>query len=145
MKSTMSGEYENKRNLSNPFFGHICLAPLLCSIRLIIAFIGFFGMIIHFSQKSNVSIALVCMVNHSAIESRYVNTTSSSNLIKSNECTQIQKQNHIVHMCKQTIHLFKTYCFYSRMALFFGRKTHKVWFWVLTFGVISQRRYLLVI
>ncbi|CAF0912444.1 unnamed protein product [Adineta ricciae] len=69
-------------------------APLLCSIRLIIAFIGFFGMIIHFSQKSNVSIALVCMVNHSAIDSRYVNTTSPSNVINSNECSQIKKQHN---------------------------------------------------
>jgi hypothetical protein len=32
-----------------------------------VAFVGFLGMIAHYSQKISVGIALVCMVNHSAI------------------------------------------------------------------------------
>ncbi len=32
------------------------------------AFIGFLGMVAHYSQKISVGIALVCMVNHSAID-----------------------------------------------------------------------------
>jgi len=38
------------------------------SIRVAVAFVGFFGMVAHYSQKISVGIALVCMVNHSAID-----------------------------------------------------------------------------
>lgn len=38
-----------------------------CSIRVAVAFVGFLGMIAHYSQKISIGIALVCMVNHSAI------------------------------------------------------------------------------
>lgn len=31
------------------------------------AFVGFLGMVAHYSQKISVGIALVCMVNHTAI------------------------------------------------------------------------------
>lgn len=49
-------------------------------------------MIVHFSQKTNVSIALVCMVNHSAIEYNH-----DKNLLNRNEyCLQINKTNQIV-------------------------------------------------
>jgi hypothetical protein len=43
------------------------LASFWCSIRVAVAFVGFLGMVAHYSQKINVGIALVCMVNHSAI------------------------------------------------------------------------------
>ncbi len=33
-----------------------------------VAFVGFLGMVAHYSQKISVGIALVCMVNHSAID-----------------------------------------------------------------------------
>lgn len=39
-----------------------------CSIRVAVAFVGFLGMVAHYSQKISVGIALVCMVNHSAID-----------------------------------------------------------------------------
>ncbi|CAF1265078.1 unnamed protein product [Rotaria sordida] len=38
------------------------------SIRVAVAFVGFLGMVAHYSQKISIGIALVCMVNHSAIE-----------------------------------------------------------------------------
>lgn len=41
--------------------------PFYCSIRVAVAFVGFLGMVAHYSQKISVGIALVCMVNHSAI------------------------------------------------------------------------------
>ena len=44
------------------------LVPFWCSIRVAIAFVGFLGMVAHYSQKISVGIALVCMVNHSAID-----------------------------------------------------------------------------
>ena len=37
-------------------------------MRVAVAFVGFLGMVAHYSQKINVGIALVCMVNHSAID-----------------------------------------------------------------------------
>lgn len=46
----------------------IHLVPFWCSIRVAIAFVGFLGMVAHYSQKISVGIALVCMVNHSAID-----------------------------------------------------------------------------
>ncbi|UJR32077.1 hypothetical protein I4U23_019545 [Adineta vaga] len=70
--------------------------PLWCSIRLTITFLAFLGTIVHFSQKSNISIALVCMLNHSAIESRYINTnTSSRNVVINDECLQTNSKDHI--------------------------------------------------
>lgn len=42
-----------------------------CSIRVAVAFVGFLGMVAHYSQKISVGIALVCMVNHSAIDQSY--------------------------------------------------------------------------
>ncbi len=45
----------------------LLLVSFYCSIRVAVAFVGFLGMIAHYSQKISVGIALVCMVNHSAI------------------------------------------------------------------------------
>ncbi|CAF1320943.1 unnamed protein product, partial [Didymodactylos carnosus] len=42
--------------------------PFWISVRVAVAFIGFLGMMCHYSQKVNMSVAIVCMVNHSAIE-----------------------------------------------------------------------------
>ena len=44
------------------------LVSFWCSIRVAVAFVGFLGMVAHYSQKISVGIALVCMVNHSAVE-----------------------------------------------------------------------------
>jgi hypothetical protein len=46
----------------------VLLVSFWCSIRVAVAFVGFLGMVAHYSQKINVGIALVCMVNHSAID-----------------------------------------------------------------------------
>lgn len=51
--------------------------PFWCSVRVVITFVGFLGMMVHFSQKTNISIALVCMVNHSAIELHEMTTSST--------------------------------------------------------------------
>lgn len=60
-------------------------------MRVVITFIGFLGMIVHFSQKTNVSIALVCMINHSAIEHH------QSNIIIHDQCLTLTNQtNHLV-------------------------------------------------
>jgi hypothetical protein len=53
------------------FFGEknsVFLVSFWCSIRVAVAFVGFLGMVAHYSQKISVGIALVCMVNHSAID-----------------------------------------------------------------------------
>ncbi|CAF1030732.1 unnamed protein product [Adineta ricciae] len=64
----MNTRAEEKLKLSVPFW---------CSVRVIITFVGFLGMMVHFSQKTNISIALVCMVNHSAIEQHGMKTSST--------------------------------------------------------------------
>ncbi|CAF1048288.1 unnamed protein product [Rotaria sp. Silwood1] len=69
--------------------------PFWCSMRVIITFMSFLGMIIHFSQKTNVSIALVCMVNHSAIEHHEKNTTKTHLTDMNHYCLQTNKTNHI--------------------------------------------------
>ncbi|CAM4940543.1 unnamed protein product [Rotaria socialis] len=43
-------------------------APFICSIRVAVAFVGFLGMVAHYSQKISIGMALVCMVNHSSID-----------------------------------------------------------------------------
>ena len=54
----------------NPSYTHSSsfLVSFWCSIRVAVAFVGFLGMVAHYSQKISVGIALVCMVNHSAVE-----------------------------------------------------------------------------
>ena len=66
----------------------VCLVPYWNSIRFSIAFIGFLGMVTHFLQRTNISIALVCMVNHTAIEHYY----SSTNKLVNNETRANQIQ-----------------------------------------------------
>ena len=44
------------------------LVSFWLSIRVAVAFVGFLGMVAHYSQKISVGIALVCMVNHTAID-----------------------------------------------------------------------------
>ena len=58
-----------------------------------ITFIGFLGMIVHFSQKTDISIALVCMVNHSAIEHYEKNSTNTRNGKINLNCLQTKKTN----------------------------------------------------
>lgn len=65
-------------------------------MRVMITFMGFLGMIVHFSQKTNISIALVCMVNHTAIEHHEKNSTKSSMTHNTQNCVQTMKINHIV-------------------------------------------------
>lgn len=65
-------------------------------MRIIVTFMSFLGMLVHYSQKINVSIALVCMVNHSAIE-HHEKISSKIHFTQSNEnCLQTNKTNHIV-------------------------------------------------
>ncbi len=84
------------------------LVPFWCSMRVIITFIGFIGMMIHFSQKTDVSIALVCMVNHSAIEHHEKNSTNTHHIDLNHNCLQTNKTKHIVSSDKQNqiYHLF---------------------------------------
>jgi hypothetical protein len=63
-------------------------------MRVAITFVGFLGMIAHFSQKVNVGIALVCMVNHSAIERYESNSTIPHT---DDNCPQANNTNHIVN------------------------------------------------
>ncbi|CAF1312349.1 unnamed protein product [Rotaria sordida] len=71
--------------------------PFWRLIRIAVTFLGFLGMIAHFSQRVNVGIALVCMVNHSAIEQNKLNSTTTTTLIihTDDSCSQTNNTNHI--------------------------------------------------
>jgi hypothetical protein len=67
-------------------------------MRVAIAFIGFFGMVTHFSQKTNLSIGLVCMVNHSAIEHHYTKAIKTDTIPTDELCPQMNNTNSIVNI-----------------------------------------------
>ncbi|CAF1209802.1 unnamed protein product [Rotaria sordida] len=72
--------------------------PFWRLIRIAITVLGFFGMIAHFSQKVNVGIALVCMVNHSAIEQNKLNSPPPTTTLithTDDNCPQTNSTNHI--------------------------------------------------
>jgi hypothetical protein len=66
-------------------------------MRVVVAFLGFLGMIIHFSQKMNVSIALICMVNHSAIAQAKPNSSIMRITGTDDNCPLTNNTNHIVN------------------------------------------------
>ncbi|CAF0841673.1 unnamed protein product [Rotaria sordida] len=69
--------------------------PFWRLMRVAVTFLGFLGMIAHFSQKVNVGIALVCMVNHSAIEQNKLNSTTTLIAHTNDSCPQTNNTNHI--------------------------------------------------
>ena len=71
--------------------------PFWCSIRIAITFLGFLGMVTHFSQKVNVGIALVCMVNHSAIAQTEPNSSITRIKGTDDSCPLTNNTNHIVN------------------------------------------------
>ncbi len=54
-------------------------------------------MITHFSQKTNLSISLVCMVNHSAIEHHHTKATKTAIIPTDEFCPQMNNTNSIVN------------------------------------------------
>jgi hypothetical protein len=77
-------------------------------------------MIAHFSQKVNVGIALVCMVNHSAIEHHGHNSTHTP---MDDSCSQTNHTKHIVNKLSSIL-TFTT--IHYRTVLLFGQKRCKV-------------------
>lgn len=55
----------------------------MISIRFLLAILAFFGYLLQYAQKTNMSVSIVCMVNHTAVfqeKSKYENTTISSGI-----------------------------------------------------------------
>lgn len=71
------------------------VAPFLCSIRVAVAFIGFLGMVAHYSQKISIGMALVCMVNHSSIAT-VKNVTDVSFTQIDTDCPRLNNSVNIV-------------------------------------------------
>jgi len=97
-KSKAKGSYKQEKNFTIDFTV-VCIVPYWSSIRFSIAFIGFLGMITHFLQRTNISIALVCMVNHTAIEHYYSspsinNSTSTTSVSVENSCSETKDTNN---------------------------------------------------
>jgi hypothetical protein len=70
-------------------------------MRIAITFLGFLGMVAHFSQKVNVGITFVCMVNRSAIKQTEPN---SSITCADDSCLQTNNTNHIVNGSRKDKH-----------------------------------------
>jgi hypothetical protein len=92
------------------------LVSFWCSIRVAVAFVGFIGMVAHYSQKISVGIALVCMVNHSAIDHH---KTSVDNFTKMDmsltqmdiDCPRLNNSIKIVNKNKRMFILLFKHCF----------------------------------
>ena len=81
--------------------------PFWTSIRVAIMFIGFFGVITHFSQKTNLSIALVCMVNHSAIEHHHPSASQTTTMLADDTCPQMNRTKNFVVIPKiQSLNIY---------------------------------------
>jgi hypothetical protein len=61
----------------------------------------------HFSQKTNLSMALICMVNHSAVEQLRINPIKTQAILANGDCPQINDTNYIVNkLSKIFIHFY---------------------------------------
>lgn len=70
------------------YFVHVCAItdPLCCSQRLLLAIIGCFGFVNLYALRINLSVALVCMVNHTAIEHHTIYDVNESLQPASESC-----------------------------------------------------------
>ena len=99
-----SGRYRSRAYCSgcSRCFFVLITVPFWCSIRVAVAFVGFLGMVAHYSQKISVGIALVCMVNHSAIEPQHSSlamavTQADLDCPMLNNTAKIVKQSILLH------------------------------------------------
>nr|KAG5687655.1 hypothetical protein BaRGS_027547 [Batillaria attramentaria] len=53
--------------------------PLWCSCRLVLAFMGFLGFVNVYAMRVNLSVAMVCMINQTAIQASSTSTTTTTN------------------------------------------------------------------
>lgn len=66
-------------------------------------------MVTHFAQKTNISIGLVCMVNHSAIGEYQTNSTETHNTFTNNDdCPQLNNTKRIVTINRITYRFFSS-------------------------------------
>ncbi len=101
-------------------------------------------MMTHFSQKVNVGIALVCMVNHSAIEQ---NEPNSINKHTDDRCPQTNNTKHIVCELNQILfhllsfiiggsyHMVKKYSRHHFRCLFLGLYHHTDTCWIFSWSI----------
>jgi len=109
---------------------------LLCSYRFLIAIIAFFAYAAQYTQKINMSVAIVCMVNNTALKLQDPKLNFSSveiieNQTQSSECggyeSSANKTSLVINFAqhlKITFVIIKFY--YKRMDLFCGLKSSKV-------------------
>jgi MFS family permease len=74
-------------------------APLVCSLRLLLAFLAFFGFFLCYAQRNGLAVGIVCMVNPDA----------DNNMTSSNTNDSIVSQRNIPASChKHSIEKIKT-------------------------------------
>lgn len=86
-------ENENEAALDDADVKKEKAVPWICTARVALALIGSMGMMTLYSQRINLSVALVCMVNHTATEALYGgNTSTDDSLAPLNDTAQQQQQ-----------------------------------------------------
>ena len=106
--------------------------PFWCSIRVAVAFVGFLGMVAHYSQKISVGIALVCMVNHTAIHS----LKNASTIALTQDDIDCPRANNAIEIVRN-LNCFSFADFsLIRKDRMYGRKIFKELFSADIFGVI---------
>ncbi len=102
----------------------VFLVAFWCSMRVAVAFVGFLGMIAHYSQKISVGIALVCMVNHSAIN--YPKNSIAMPLTQADiDCPRLNNTIKIVNIFLNVVNLFFSNTFFRKVH-FLGQRIFKV-------------------
>ena len=105
------------------------IAPFWCSIRVAVAFVGFLGMVAHYSQKISVGIALVCMVNHTAIDHHKTSVNMPLTQIDI-DCPRLESSAKIVSKKNKVYSIVNTFSplISSRKVHILGPKILKVLF-----------------
>jgi len=76
---------------------YMCIVPWICTCRWTLAIVGFFGFVNVYALRVNLSVAMVCMINHTAVReqqqqqvqqiSNFNSTLSLSPLLHEDHCS----------------------------------------------------------
>ena len=69
---------------------------MLCSVRLMIAILGFFGFMCMNAQRTAIGVAIVCMVNHTALENDLSSLHSLNSMVNGTEFKNVSDSVNIV-------------------------------------------------
>lgn len=117
--------------------------PLLLSSRLGLAVIGFFGFVNLYALRVNMSVAIVCMINHTAIDPHGQSNQSSSSCDSNHHQPTVSSSKHASVSYRFHPLLFSTCNLNStRREPCYGTNICKDLYWLLSSGAIYSLSYL---